>query len=86
VPRFQHVRENGITFVFKMDEVDPTLLHIYARHTTSIDDALDMFFDTRPTWNLQFERYESFSETHGLYWFWLDEKAKVVMVVSCFRL
>jgi hypothetical protein len=86
VPKFQHVLENGIRFVFKMDDVDPGLLHIFARHQTSIDDALDVFFSTEPTWNLQFKRYESFSETHGLYWFWLDEQKKVVMVVSCFRL
>jgi len=83
--RFVHVSEDGITFVFKMDDVDPNLLHIYARHLTSIDDALDVFFDTTPTWNQQFERYENYSETHGLYWFWLNEKKKTVMVISCFR-
>jgi hypothetical protein len=84
--RFEHVIENGIKFVFKMDDVDPNLLHIYARHLTTIDDALDLFFDTKPTWNQEFERCENYSETHGLYWFWIDESKKIVMVVSCFRL
>ncbi len=52
-----------------------------------MDDALDVFFSgMERTWNEEFERYESSNETHGLYWFWLDEGKKVVMVVSCFRL
>jgi hypothetical protein len=84
--RFEHVIENGIKFVFKMDDVDPTLLHIYARHLTTIDDALDVFFDTTATWDQEFERYENYSDTHGLYWFWIDEAKRIVMVVSCFRL
>lgn len=84
--KFQHVVENGIKFVFKMDEVDPDVLHIYARHLTSVDEALDVFFDSTRSWNEQFNRYENFTETHGLYWFWLDEPGKVVMIVSCFRL
>lgn len=84
--KFEHVFENGITFVFKMDEVDSSLLHIYARHLTGIDDALDLFFDTKPSWNGEFARYENYSDTHGLYWFWLDEQKRIVMVVSCFRL
>jgi hypothetical protein len=84
--KYEHVAENGITFVFKMDEVDPDLLHIYARHLTSIDDALDVFFSSAPAaWNEQFRRYESFNDTHGLYWLWINEPNKIVMVVSCFR-
>ncbi|HEY9680463.1 MAG TPA: hypothetical protein V6C86_02630 [Oculatellaceae cyanobacterium] len=83
--KFEHVVENGIRFVFKMDEVDPDMLHIYARHLTTIDDALDVYFDSEPSWNEQFERFENYTDTHGLYWFWLDEP-KVVMIVSCFRL
>lgn len=87
MPKFEHVREAGVRFVFKRDDVDPDLLHIFARHLTTIDDALDVFFSsTERRWNEEFERYESYNETHGLYWFWLDEAKKVVMVVSCFRL
>jgi hypothetical protein len=50
------VVENGIRFVFKMDPVDPNILHIYARHLTTIDDALDVFFGSMPGWNEQHER------------------------------
>ena len=84
--KFEQVIENGITFVFKMDDVDPDLLHIYARHLTSIDDALDVFFDSTPKWNEEFKRYENHTATHGLYWFWINQSNKIVMVVSCFRL
>ena len=83
--KFQHVIENGIRFVFKMDEVDPEMLHTYARHLTTIDDALDAFFDSTPDWNENFKRYENYTDTHGLYWFWLDQPGKIVMIVSCFR-
>jgi hypothetical protein len=84
--KFEQVVENGIKFVFKMDDVDPDLLHIYARHLTSIDDAMDVFFSSTPaSWNEEFQRYESYNDTHGLFWFWINEPNKVVMVVSCFR-
>ncbi len=83
---FIRVVENGITFVFKRDKVDASLLHIYARHLTTIDDALDVYFESEPSWNLRHGRYENYTDTHGLYWFWIDSRNKVVMIVSCFRL
>lgn len=84
-PHYRHVVENGIKFVFKYDDEAPDLLHIFARHLMTIDDALDLFFDEKPVWNKEFERYENYSDTQGLYWFWLNEQRKTVMIVSCFR-
>lgn len=86
--RFRRVRESGVTFVFKTDDDDPSLLHIFARHLTSIDDALDVYFDdsATQTWNATNQRFERHSRTHGLYWFWLDEPGQVVMVITCFTL
>jgi hypothetical protein len=83
--RFSRYAENGITFVFKHDPDAPELLHIYARHMTDPDDALDVFFDpsASQTWNAERERFERFDGKHGLYWFWI-EKPTVVMVVTCF--
>jgi hypothetical protein len=81
---YKRVEENGIEFLFKYDDDAPELLHIYARHVTDIDDALDTFFGGQTTWNAQFERFETFTQTHGLFWFWLEEK-KRVMVISCFK-
>jgi hypothetical protein len=86
VGRYKRVEENGIQFVFKYDDEAPELLHIYVRHLTSVDDALDVFFSPSPrNWNAERSRFETETETHGLYWFWID-KDKVVMVVSCFKL
>ncbi len=88
VPKYKRVRENGVTFVFKYDDDAPDLLHIYARHLTSIDDALDVYFDpaVSHTLNTQFDRHESSNATHGLFWFWLDQPKKVLMVITCFTI
>ncbi len=83
--RFTHFEEAGIRFVFKYDDDAPELLHIFARHLTTIDDALDTFFSGETTWNDERERFETYSESHGLFWFWLEE-GRVVMVITCFSL
>lgn len=84
--KFEAVEENGITFLFKYDEDAPDLLHIYARHLTTIDDALNVYFNTKPKWNKKHNRYENYSDTHGIYWFWLNEANKKVIVITCFNL
>jgi hypothetical protein len=86
--RYRRVRENGVVFVFKNDDADPEILHIYARHLTSVDDALDVFFDpeARQAVNREHDRFERYNSTHGLFWFWLDEPGRVVMVITCFTL
>lgn len=84
-PRFKHFRNQGIKFVFKYDAVAPELLHVYARHLTTPQDAVATFFSAQAVWNEENKRFETYSTTHGLYWFWLKENADV-MVVSCFRI
>lgn len=84
--KFQPVKEKGITFLFKFDPDSPELLHIYVRHLTTIEDALDVYFSTKPIWNSKMKRYENYSETHGIYWFWLNEKDKKVVIITCFNL
>ena len=84
--RYKQVEEDGIRFVFKYDDDAPDLLHIYARHLTSVDDVLDTFFEgQQESWNEERSRFETYSESHGLFWFWL-ETDRAVMVISCFRL
>lgn len=85
--RFTRFIENGITFVFKYDQDAPELLHIYARHLTEPDDALDVFFDNSATqtFNVERDRFERQNRSHGLFWFWISEPT-VVMVITCFRL
>lgn len=50
-----------------------------------IDDALDTFFNGQTKWNDEQQRSETYTDTHGLFWFWL-EREQVVMVISCFKL
>jgi hypothetical protein len=84
--RFLRVRdrESGLIFVFKMDEDAPDMLHIYARHLTTPEEAIDTFFVGKTIWNAERRRFEASTETHNLFWFWLEQDS-VVMVVSCFR-
>jgi hypothetical protein len=75
---------SGIRFVFKKEAGHPEMLHIYARHVMEPEDAIETYFAGRTIWNARRERYETTSETHTLYWYWLEER-RVVMVVTCFR-
>ncbi len=59
------------------------MLHIYARHMTTPDDAIATFKKGGAVWNQRYNRFESRTDTHTLYWFWLDV-GSTVMVVSCF--
>lgn len=77
-------RQSGIVFVFKMDEDAPEMLHIYARHLTAPEEAIDTYFRGETVWNAERRRFETSTETFCLFWFWLEQDA-VVMVVSCFR-
>ena len=78
-------RAKGIKFYFKPDDTDPSILHIFARHLTTPAEAIRTFFAAKPRWNKVYQRFETRTETHGLYWFWLNEAEQKVMVVSCFR-
>ena len=80
------VKENGINFFFKYDALSKDQLHIYVRHLTSIDDALDVFFKDNNTWNQRNNRFESKNDTHELYWFWLDDNKSKVMIITCFNI
>ncbi len=77
--------ESGIRFLFKTDPDHPELLHIYARHLTTPEDAIETFFAAPPRWNEQYQRQETYSETHALYWNWA-RPGRVVRVISCYTL
>ena len=85
--RFYRIRDRstGLIFVFKVDEDAPELLHIYARHVTTPEEAIDTFIRGETTWNEERQRFETSTDTHCVFWFWLQQDA-IVMVVSCFRL
>src|SRR5713226_5529017 len=67
---YRRVRGNSITFVLKTEPGHPDLLHIYARHLTTEQDAVNTFFapDAHTIWNADSDRWETQSATHILYW------------------
>jgi len=83
---YERVEFEDHTFVFKYDRTDPTQLHIYVRHLTEIEDVLETFFEGETEYNQERDRFETYTATHGLYWYWIDEVNKVVMVITCFSL
>jgi hypothetical protein len=85
--RYFHVRAGGITFAFAWDPAAPgEVLHIYARHLTTVDEALATWFDdaATDTWNDEHQRFETENDTHVLYWSWLTEYERV-LIITCFR-
>jgi hypothetical protein len=86
VSKFQRVQESGVTFVFKVDEDAPALLHIFARHLMEPVDAIAVWFESDHEWNVHHQRFEACFEGVGIYWYWIDEPKQVVMIASCFTL
>jgi hypothetical protein len=85
MPRYRDVRAEGLVFLFAHDDDDPELLHIFARHLTTIDDALRVWFDStvEDDWNETYERFEVKTKTHVLYWKWLTEGERI-LIITCF--
>jgi len=49
------------------------------------EEAMATYFAGQTRWDAVHLRFETFSATHGLYWFWW-ERGRRVGVISCFRL
>ena len=72
------------TFFFKHEDDAPELMHIYVRHLTTPEDAITTFFTGETTWNKKNKRYETKTKTHTVYWLWIDEENKKVLIITCF--
>lgn len=77
-------RSNQHIFFFKHESDTLELLHIYVRHLTTEQDAIIAFFSGTTTWNKTRKRFETTNTKHTVYWFWMDEAQKKVMIVTCF--
>lgn len=82
--RIKH-KASGIVFVFKYDDKDPELLHIFARHLMTERDALRIWFEGTTKWNKECDRHETRTSTEEVTWLWLEQN-KAVMIISCYRL
>lgn len=78
------MRSKGVTFVFKYELDHPDLLHIYARHQKYPDDAIHIFFNGLSHWKDSQNLWETIYDKEGIWWFWINESDRVVMIVSCF--
>ena len=81
---YKNVKACHHQFVFKYDKDHPELLHIWVRHLKTEDDAIYIFFNGETVWNKQQDCWETSIEKEGIWWFWLDEAKKVIMIISCF--
>lgn len=72
----------GVTFRFYQQR-GTEVLHITARHGTLPVDAMDTYFDGTPVWNEEFRRYETRTGHHTLYWAWLYETTRTVVIITC---
>ncbi len=86
---YKHVSAQGYRFLFATDPADPEMLHIYARHLTTVEDALRTWFDEASVdvWNEERNRWETHNAGHMLYWNWLEgEENETVVVISCYEI
>lgn len=61
-------------FVFKVDDDFPNMLHIWVRHTKTVEDAVEIWFEgTNDQWDPKYKRFATYKDTRGVYWIWLIE-------------
>ena len=82
--RYRNVRARDVTFVFKYENDAPDLLHIWARHRKMEEDAIYIFFNGVTVRNEEHDCWETQVLKEVLWWFWIDEKKKIAMVITCF--
>jgi hypothetical protein len=79
------VEANGERFRFYYDAGHPEVLHITLRHGTTVEDAIRTFFEGETgAWDEERLRFETLTESHGIYWtrHALDRS---VIIISCFK-
>jgi hypothetical protein len=74
----------GITFLFKYDDLNKGIVEIFCENKVSAEEAIDTFFSGSSSWNPELSRFETYTDAHGLFWYWLH-KGQAVIVITCFR-
>ena len=79
------IEANGERFRFYYDPEHPEVLHIALRHSTTPEDAIRTFLEGETeSWDKPHMRFETVTETHGIYWTRHPHDQSVI-IVSCFR-
>lgn len=79
------VAAGGERFRFYYDLKYPQILHITLQHGTTPPEAIQTFFqgETR-LWDQVHARFETVTETHGIYWT-RHAHDQSVIIISCFK-
>ena len=78
------IEAGGERFRFYYDLEYPEMLHITLRHGTDPAVAIQIFFEGEAhPWDEGRSRFETLTETHGLYWT-RHAHDQSVIVISCF--
>jgi hypothetical protein len=79
------IEGGGERFRFYYDQEVPEVLHITLRHGAAPEDAIVTFFEGEASpWDEARQRYETITDTHGLYWTRHPNDHSVI-VISCFE-
>lgn len=81
--RYRQVRAGGL--IFHSTVTTNRSCTFFARHLTTIENALNTWFDpnAEEVWSEEHKRYETYGESHALYWTWLTENERV-LIITCF--
>ncbi|CAN5279853.1 hypothetical protein BH11CYA1_BH11CYA1_27920 [soil metagenome] len=84
---YEIINYEGYKFFFKFEENPPDMLHIYARGCFYPKDAIEAWFEgTEERENLEHNRMETYTDSLGIYWLWLDQDKKTkILIISCFK-
>jgi hypothetical protein len=79
------VEAQGERFRFYYDRLHPEILHITLQHGTTPADAIRTFFrgEVAP-WDEEHLRFETLTESHGVYWTRHPHDQSVI-IISCFK-
>ena len=79
------IEAGGERFRFYYDVEVPEVLHIALRHGTTPEDAVRTFFvGEQGPWDGERQRFETATDSHGLYWTRHPHDGSVI-VITCFQ-
>src|SRR5271155_5657469 len=91
--RYEEFEAEGHVFRFLYDKEQPDRLHVEVSHGLQVEGAIDVFFDgahtTRERSDLRGQdgsrTFETLHKNRGIWWKWIDEQKKHVLIWSFFK-